>query len=145
MKWRVQSATAILAFCGLFLIAVLPGSAQSPQYVGGIPGATTGRVTAIVLGTVGVTAGITFGVYEAVQHNHVITGCTRSGPDGLLLTSESDQRTYVVMGQVAAIKPGERVRLAGKTSKAKAPVTRQFLVEKVSKHFGPCEVASSAR
>lgn len=144
MTRRTQSVPAVLALWGLYLVTLLPGSAQKRQYVGGIPGATTGRVTAVVLGTIGVTAGITFGVYEAVKHAHTVTGCARAGPDGLQLTSESDRQTYSLIGEVVAIKPGERVRVSGKANKAKSPGTSEFLVEKISKHLGPCAVTGAA-
>jgi hypothetical protein len=131
--------------CGLLLLAVHFGSAQRPQYVGGIPGATAGRVTAIVLGIAGVTAGITFGVHAVVKHNHAVTGCAQSGADGLQLTSEPDKQTYSLVGEVAAINPGQRVRVSGKKSKDRSAGTQEFLVEKVSKDFGPCEVSNLSR
>ncbi len=142
---RTNSACAFMAICALLLSQQRPALAQRPQYVGGIPGATTGRVTAIALGIAGVTAGITFGIHAVVKHNHPVTGCARSGPDGLQLTNESDNHTYTLVGEVMSIKPGERVRVSGKKGKEKSAVTPQFLVEKVSRDLGPCEVASASR
>jgi hypothetical protein len=55
------------------------------------------------------------------------------------LQNESDQQTYLLIGDVADVKPGERVRVKGKKKKAKAPANdRSFLVEKFSKDFGAC-------
>jgi hypothetical protein len=145
MTQRGHSAFVVLAIGALILSLQRPALAQRPQYVGGIPGATTGKVTAIVLGIAGVSAGITFGVYAAVKHNHVITGCTQSGDDGLQLTSDSDKQKFSLVGEVAAIKPGERVRVSGKKGKEESGGSPQFLVEKLSNDFGPCEVASATR
>lgn len=145
MTQRSHPAFVVLAIGALFLSQQRPAIAQRPQYVGGIPGATTGRVTAIVLGIAGVTAGITFGVYAAVKHNHTLTGCAAFGQDAMTLTSESDKQTYALIGEVAEIKPGERVRVSGKKNKEKSATNQQFLVEKVSKHFGPCEAASQVQ
>jgi hypothetical protein len=36
-----------------------------------------------------------------------------SGPNGLELQSRGDQHTYVLAGEVAAIKPGHRVHASG--------------------------------
>jgi hypothetical protein len=60
------------------------------------------------------------------------------------LISESDKQPYTLVGEVAGIKPGDRVRVSGKKGKEKS-AAREFLVEKVSRDFGPCEVAGGAR
>jgi hypothetical protein len=123
--------------------------AQNPKagsaYVGGIPGATPGRVAAIGVGLAAAGGLIGVGVYYAVKHDHSVSGCARSGPEGLQLTSESDMHTYSLVGEVAGIKPGERVHVSGKKGKEKSAATREFLVEKVSRDLGPCEVTSSLR
>jgi hypothetical protein len=80
-----------------------------------------------------------------VKHNHSVTGCARSGQDGMQLTSDSDKQTFILVGAVAGIKPGNRVRVSGKKTKQKSPAAAQFLVEKVSKDLGPCEIATSSR
>jgi hypothetical protein len=96
------------------------------------------------VGIVAVGAAIGVGIYFAVKHNHSMTGCARSTADGLTLTTESDKQTYALTGDVAGIKPGNRVRVSGKKSKEKSTGTSQFLVEKVSKDFGACNVAASS-
>ena len=59
----------------------------------------------------------------------------------MTLTTESDKHTYSLIGDVAAIKPGNRVRVSGKKKKEKSAGGSQFLVETVSKDFGACTVA----
>lgn len=109
-------------------------------------GATHGQIAAAIAGIAGAGIAIGIGITLAVKHNnHAVTGCARSGPDGMTLTSDSGKQTYSLLGEVAAIKPGERVRVSGKRGKEKAAGTREFLVEKVSKDFGVCEVSSALR
>jgi hypothetical protein len=146
MTLRTNQVLVALASGALFLsLPQQPALAQRPQYVGGIPGATPGRVTGIALGLAGVSAGITIGVYAVVKHNHSVTGCARSSADGVELTSESDKQTYALIGEVAGIKSGNRVRVSGKKSTDKSADTHQFLVQKVSKDFGACEAVSQVR
>jgi hypothetical protein len=42
------------------------------------------------------------------------------------------------VGEVAAIKQGERVHVSGKKEKKTAAATRQFQVDKLSKDYGAC-------
>jgi hypothetical protein len=118
-----------------------PGSRQSQWVLG----ASNGQVIGIGAGIAAAGAVIGIGTYYAFKHGHSVTGCARSGPDGMTLTSESGKQTYTLIGEVAGIKAGDRVRVSGKKSKQASAGAPQFLVEKVSRDFGPCEVASSAR
>lgn len=149
MTWRNRELSAVVAVCALLVSTEPAALAQKPQarpaYVAGIPGATPGRVAAIGVGLAGAGALIGIGVYYALKHNHSVTGCARSGADGLQFTTESDKQTYSLVGEVATIKPGERVRVSGKKTKPKSAATREFLVEKVTRDLGPCEVASASR
>jgi len=63
----------------------------------------------------------------------------------MMLISESDKQTYMLDGNLAAIRPGDRVSISGKKGKGNSAGTRELLVEKVTKDFGPCEVSSGAR
>jgi hypothetical protein len=148
MTRRKQSASAILALCALLAPAGGPllaqkHCAQPPFFTGGI-GPSNGQIVGVAVGSAAGSAAIGVGVYFAVKHNHAMTGCARSGADGMTLTSESDKQTYALTGEVAAIKSGNRVRVSGKKRKESAS-TQQFLVEKVSRDLGPCELASSSR
>jgi hypothetical protein len=62
-----------------------------------------------------------------------------SGPNGLQLQRDGDQRTDALIGDVSAIKPGDLVRLSGKKKMA-AVGSQPFFVEKLSKDFGACKV-----
>ena len=105
---------------------------------------TTGQVAivGVVLGATGV--GIGLGVYYAVHHAHTLTGCAATGADGLSLTDGSGQ-SWALVGDVAGIPGGEKVRVTGKREKASGGAPRQFLVEKTAKDLGACRVPSAGR
>jgi hypothetical protein len=126
------------------LIVSAEGSISAQRPAAETIGASNGQIAGAIAGIAAAGAAIGIGVYFAVKHNHIVTGCARSGADGMTLTSESDKQTYTLIGDVAGIKPGDRVRVSGKKGKGKPATTRQFLVEKVSKDLGPCEVASTS-
>ncbi len=142
--------SAVLAMCGLLAAAGGPAQGQKRQaqppelFTGGI-GPSNAEIVGVVAGIAALGAAIGIGVYFAVKHNHRVTGCARSGPDGMTLTSESDKQTYALVGEVAGIKSGDRVRVSGKKSKDQSSGTRHFLVEKVSKDLGACEASSATR
>ena len=131
MKPRGRNLSTALA-CALLLPAGAALPAQNPKagsaYVGGIPGATPGRVTGIGVGISAAGALIGVGVYYAVKHNHSVTGCARSGQDGLQLNSDSDRQTYALVGVVASV--------SRKKGNEESAATREFLAEKVSRDLG---------
>jgi hypothetical protein len=122
-------------------VLALKQETQPPQLFTGSIGPSTGEIVGALVGIAAVGAGIGIGIYFVVKHNHSVTGCARSTADGLTLTTEPDEHTYSLIGEVAGIKPGNRVRVSGKKGKEKSSGTPQFLVEKVSKDFGACSVA----
>jgi len=90
----------------------------------------------VAIGAIG--AGIGIGIYFAFHHGHSLTGCAVSAPDGLQMKNKGDQQTYSLIGAVAAIKPGDRVRVSGKPVRKPSGPTPQFLVDNVSKDYGAC-------
>lgn len=139
MERRNQALSVVLALCALSALSARPLLAQT----GGI-GPSKGQVAGAVIGIAAVGAAIGIGLYFAISHSHRLTGCAVSGPDGTILTSESDKQTYVLSGDVAGIKPGDRVRVSGKKIKQKSAGTRQYLVEKVSRDYGACKAAAQS-
>ena len=91
----------------------------------------------IVAAIVVIGAAIGIGIYVAVRHDKTITGCAASGPDGLMIENEGDHLSYSLMGDVSAVKPGDRMRVSGKKKKARG-ATHPFLVDKVKRDFGAC-------
>ena len=72
-------------------------------------------------------------------HADTLHGCVSSAPNSLLLLNEGDQQPYDLLGDTAAVKAGERVKVSGKKKKDTSG-KRYFLVEKVSKSYGVCKV-----
>ena len=146
MRGRTRKLSAIIAACLLLAPADVPVLAQKhetqpPQLFTGSIGPSTGEIVGALVGIAAVGAGIGIGIYFVVKHNHSVTGCARSTPDGMTLTTESDKHTYSLIGDVAGIKPGNRVRVSGKKAKEKSSGTAQFLVEKGSTDFGAGSVS----
>jgi hypothetical protein len=101
-----------------------------------------GQVAAIGVGIAAIGAAIGVGVYFLVRKSPSITGCATPGSDGLTLRNESDPYTYTLIGDTVSIKAGERVRLTGK-KKSGPSGQHKFIVDKVSKKYGACQVASA--
>ena len=149
MTWRNRQMGTIIVLCALLTPARLPVVAQSHGYqsTGGFSGGigpSGAQVAGAIAGIAGAGALIGILAYVAVKHNHAVTGCALSVNGGLQLTSESDKKTYTLIGKVAEIKPGDRVRASGKKGKEKSGGTPTFLVLKVSRDFGPCQVATTS-
>jgi hypothetical protein len=127
-----RSFFAMVAVCTLLVTTTLKAKAQ------GYGCGCGGEIIGIGIGIAAGGAALGIGVFYAVHHGHSINGCALSGPNGLELQNRGDQQTYALIGQVADIKPGDRVRVSGKKEKKKAGAPQQFLVEKLSKDFGAC-------
>ncbi len=125
--------------CALLVIA--PSAARSSAPIGGV---TKSDAVWIGVAVAAIGAGIGIGVYYAFHHGHSLNGCAVSGPDGLQLQNRGDGQTYALSGEVAAIKPGEHVRVSGKKAKKSSGVTQQFVVEGLSKDYGACKVQPAA-
>ena len=100
------------------------------------------KATGVIFAIVGVGALIGVGIYYAVHHGHSLRGCASSRPDGIELLNDSDQKTYLLGGDVNGIKPGDRVRVSGDKQK-NGGSGRQFFVKKLSKNYGSCSVPAS--
>ena len=98
----------------------------------------------IIAGVAATGAAVGIGIYYAVHHAASIKGCVTSGANGLELQNEGDRQMYQLLGMTADVKPGNRVRVTGKRKKAPsgAAGNTSFLVEKLSKDYGACEVSA---
>jgi hypothetical protein len=132
MKAELRMIVAKVAICALLVTAA--AKPAKAEFI------TAGQVAWIGVAIAAIGAGIGIGIYYAVRHNHSLTGCAVSGANGLQLQSEGDQQSYALMGDVAGIKSGDRVRVSGKKGKSHAGAPRPFLVEKVGKDYGVCKV-----
>ncbi len=69
-----------------------------------------------------------------------LQGCVSSAPNSILLLNEGDRQTYDLIGDTAAVKVGDRVKVSGKKKKDTSG-KRYFLVGKLSKNYGACKVS----
>jgi hypothetical protein len=77
-------------------------------------------------------------------HADSLHGCVASAPNSIILLNEADHQTYDLLGDIAAFKIGERIKISGKKKKDTSG-KRYFLVGKLSKNYGACKVSPSAR
>lgn len=97
-----------------------------------VAGAIVG-VSAVIVGAV---------VLVEVHHSHhTLKGCVASTSDGLQMISASGGETYALSGATTGLKVGDTVRVHGVKHKKKGSAERTFVVEKLSKDYGPCMAA----
>jgi hypothetical protein len=92
-----------------------------------------------------VGGGIVVGAIILVEVNkshHTVKGCVSAGPNGLVVRNESDNENYNLVGVTANTKVGDRIKLHGSKDKKSKDSTadRTFVVEKVTRDYGPCTV-----
>jgi len=133
-KFRLTLVAFLL--CVLLLVQTVPARAQIPSP----SGAQVAVGFAVVMG---IGAAIGFGIYYLVRTPPSITGCATFSQNGLQLQTEGNRQTYTLLGDLASIKAGDRVRLKGKRKKDVAG-NPQFVVEELSKDFGPCGVQQAS-
>jgi hypothetical protein len=126
---RYQIAAVLV--CVSFLATPMPAQADKIVSNGAIVGGIVGIAAAGVV--IGVVA------YHLLRKAS-ITGCV-SNQNGLELRNESDRQAYMLMGETADIKAGDRVRLKGKKKKKDSSAEPKFLVEKLAMNYGPCGAA----
>lgn len=141
MRAQYRSIFAKAAVCALLITAIAPLTAQSSTPIGGVTNSDVVWI-GVAIGAIG--AGVGIGIYYAVHHGNSLNGCAVSGSDGLQLQNRGDGQTYALTGEVAAIKPGDRVRVSGKKPRQSGGGAREFVVERLTKDYGACEVQSAA-
>lgn len=118
----------------LALVASLACSGTTSCTTQQIAFSTAGIAAGLVLTTVGITVAIK-------DHNdHTVRGCIYSDASGFKLRT-SDSKIYTLEGDPATLRVGDRVKFHGtKAKKAKGDGTGHqiFVVEKLSKDYGPC-------
>jgi hypothetical protein len=139
MMAKVRNTFALFVIVVLLLYLAQPARAQV------VLTNDTGKLVGITVGLAAIGAGIGIGTYVAVHHNRRLVGCAVGGPSGLQLRTSGDPQPYALVGEVSAIKQGDRVRVSGKKSKRSGDGPRQFLVEKLEKDYGACDVEHAER
>ncbi len=129
-----RKVLAAVLTSALTLALCVPVQAQSSGKI-----VSNGTIAGVI---VGVVAGVAVIAIVAVHYSkkRSITGCVRSGANGMTVTDEKDRQSYTLSGDTANIKPGDRMRLQGKKAKTKgSDNTLVWEARKVSKDFGVCQ------
>lgn len=124
----------VVLLCLIVLANASKADAQTP-----VSGKQAAGIFAVLIGA---AAGVGVGVYLLVRAPRNVTGCVSEVDGSLELTDEKAMNHYLLAGEIAAIKPSERVRLAGKPSRGKNK-QRTFLVKRITKNYGSCRVSSA--
>jgi hypothetical protein len=143
MKRRDRKLSAALALSALPAPAGRAVLAQRPadQTIG----ASNGQIVGVAVGIAGAGAAIGIGVYYAVKHKPTLMGCTRSGQDGLQLTSDSDKQvtSWSARSRESSLATVSESRVR-RLSRNPPPRPNSWW-RRSPKDLGPCEVASASR
>jgi len=157
-------------FSGVAVLSLAIGTAASAQYGGGMGGGSMGGGTGTGRGTgtykapsggygSGKAIGIGVGAAAAavgtalfIHHRHVaaakhteafLTGCTQSLQNGIGLTSEKDNQTYLLVDNGKSVNAGRRVMVRGVGSSNDSG-NPSFQVRSVVKDYGSCQSPATA-
>jgi hypothetical protein len=109
-------------------------------------GPSKGEVIGLGVAAVGVIVIGTVVLVEVHKSHHTIKGCVTAGPAGIQVIDTGNTRTYNVTGVTANVKVGDTVRLHGnKQKKIKGEPAQNFVIEKLSKDYGPCKLSLAPR
>jgi hypothetical protein len=126
--------------CSGVLIVVLcvalaaPARAQSGGKI-----ESNGKIAGVIVAIVASVVVVTF-VAIHYSRKRTITGCVSSGERGLSITDEKDRQLYLLSGNLAGIKPGDRMKVQGKKKEESqgANQTLDWQAKAVSRDFGVC-------
>ena len=102
-------------------------------------GPSKGEIIGAAVGVVAIVAVGTVVLVEVHNSHHTIKGCVTTGPAGLQVHDSDNTHTYNVTGVTTGVKVGDVVRLHGdKEKKQKGDPGQGFVIQKISKDYGPC-------
>ena len=78
-------------------------------------------------------------VIHELSKKRTLTGCANSGENAMTIRDEKDKRVYMLSGNTAGIKPGDRMTLQGKKIKPNGSNTLTWETKKITKDFGACQ------
>jgi hypothetical protein len=143
-KWLGHGILVGVLSLALIVIPCMPATARSrsrasqPTPDSSLP--TKGQVDGALVGIIaGVVVGTVVGIY-LLTRKQTITGCIKSGANGMTITDENDKRIYTMAGDSVGVTPGNRMKLQGKKEKsAGAGAPPVWETEKVKRDFGICQ------
>src|ERR1700739_2639855 len=151
-KGNTMLSRWIARFAGISTICLAMCAAASAQYGGGsgtggsggtggtggsggyvAPSGGYGSGKAIGIG-IGAAAGAAVAIFLLVRHHHhaanntqaYVTGCTQFVQNGISLTSETDNQTYLIVSNDKSLKAGERMTLKGSVVSAQGSAVPLF-------------------
>ena len=105
--------------------------------VSGRIGPNPGPIIAGVVAAIAVVVIVAVVVIHKGSEKRTVTGCVKSGADGMTLIDDGDRRLYVLSGNTAGINPGEQLRLQGR--KIKNGKALGWETRKVGADLGVCQ------
>jgi hypothetical protein len=115
------------------LVVVLSAALVAPARAETFQTAGDQVIAGVVVVSVGLGLLVTFLILHHKHRTTAITGCVKSGANGMSMTDEKDQRRYSVSGDPVGIKPGNRMTLEGKRKQS------VFQAQAVTKDYGVCQ------
>ena len=91
----------------------------------------------IVIVSVAVGVLVTVLILHYKHKKTVLTGCVTPVANGLVLTDEKNKRSYTLSGDLAGLKPGDRMALEGK--RKQSGQTLVFDTRRTIKDYGACQ------
>lgn len=141
MRLRLRFRLLVVLLCMTLAGVTVSAKAQVVDLNGIAP--SKGQLVGAAVGIVAVGVAIGVGVYYLTRKPS-ITGCAVSHQSGFELQSEGDRQMYLLTGDTANVKAGDRVRIKGKKGKKDNSGTRIFEVAKLTKDYGACKVQPAA-
>ncbi len=126
----------------VLLTSILLCGSTAPTTCKSNIGPSTGDVVGVGVAAVAVVVVGVVVLVDVNKSHHTIKGCVSSGPGGLEVLNESDKKVYALMGVPANVKVGDIVKVQGK--KEKQGGAQEFVVQKMSRDYGPCKAAVAA-
>ena len=135
MRAGFRRAVVIALICVFASVALSkPAKAESLQT------AATQIVVAIVVIPIVLGATILYFALRAPR----LTGCVVQAAEGLEILNEGDSQTYLLSGDTASLKVGDRIKVVGKKDKKSKAKLRPFTMTGLKKDYGACKVPSAA-
>jgi hypothetical protein len=124
---------------GVLIIALgfvlcVPREAKASSQIGASNGTIVGAI-------VGIVAGLVVIAIVAIHYSkkRTITGCVKAGQNGMIMNDEKDKLIYTLSGDMAGVKPGERMTLGGKKIKPNRGESLGWEVAKIRTDYGVCQ------
>jgi hypothetical protein len=129
--------SGILIIALVFLLCV-PAGAQNPPGAPPIGGVSKAEIIGIVVGVVAFVVVVSVLVIGHSARGRTITGCVIAAENGMTVADEKDKQVYVLSGNTAGVKAGERMKLQGHKINANSGNPLGWVVSHIQKDYGVC-------